>query len=87
MNLKIGQSIELTNDGVWFLAWVKPTKSRIWPKLERVVLKWTDIQKWKIHANHIYLYGLRHRVTINTLLFKDGNEVVKFINKATKTVG
>jgi hypothetical protein len=87
INFKIGQSIELTDDGVWSLVWVKPTRSRIWPKLERDLLKWTDLQKWKMRANLIYLYGPRRRVIINTALFKDGNEVIKFINKATKADG
>ena len=87
INFKIGQSVELTDEGVWSLVWIKPTRSRMWPRLERVLLKWTDIQKWKMRTNHIYLYGLRHRVVINTILFKDGNEVIKFINKATKADG
>lgn len=30
-----------------------------------------------------YLYGPRHHVAINTLLFKDGDKVVEFINRAT----
>jgi hypothetical protein len=84
MYLKIGQSVELTDDGIWSLVWVKPTKAKMWPSLERKILNWTDMQKWKMSGSLIYLYGSQHRVVINTFLFKDGNEVIKFINKATK---
>lgn len=77
------QSIELTDEGIWSLIWIKPTKAKMWPRLERTLLKWTDMQRWKTRGHVIYVYGAQHRVAINTLLFKDGNEVVAFINKAT----
>jgi hypothetical protein len=84
-DFKKGQSVELTNDGVWSLVWIKPTKARLWPRLERVFLKWENMEKWKMRANAIYLYWPRNRVVVNILLFEDGDEIVKFINKATKS--
>jgi len=84
VNFKIGQSIELTDDGVWSLAWVKPTKLGVWPRLEKRLFRWTDLQRWKMRGHVIYLYGAERSVAINTILFEDGNEVVRFINRITK---
>ena len=81
---QMANSIELNNDGVLSLVWVKPKIGRVLPRLERVILKWEDIKKWKMMNNGvIYLYSSKRRVVINTLLFKDKSEVIKFINKAT----
>jgi hypothetical protein len=87
IDFKKAQSVELTNDGVWSLVWLKPTRSQILPRFERVLLRWSDIQKLKMRSNLIYLFGAQHRVIINTVLFEDGNEVVRFINKATNADG
>jgi hypothetical protein len=84
MDFKKVQSIELDDDGVSSLVWVKPIRPKIWPRLEKIFLKWADVQKIEVRANLIYLYGSHYRVAINTLLFKDANEVVKFINRCTK---
>lgn len=81
MHFKQAQSIELTDDGVWSLVWSKPTRARLWPKLERTFLKWTDIHMMSTQGDLIFLYG-PHRVLINTLYFKDANEVINFINSS-----
>lgn len=84
MDFKKIQFVELTDEGVASLVWAKPIT---WPRLERFFLKWTDVQKIEVRANFIYLHGAQHRVVINTFLFKDANEVIKFINKASGSAG
>ena len=83
VSVKIGYSVQLTDDGVLSLVWAKPRRGKILPRLEIAILRWSDMQKWKVSGHLIYLYGSQHRVVINTVLFEDPNEIVKFINKST----
>lgn len=79
------QSVELTDEGVWSLVWMRPVAGKIFPRLSNNLLKWEDMQRWAVTTHLIYLYGPRYKVVINTLLFKNDKEVIEFINAATMT--
>jgi ABC-type xylose transport system permease subunit len=82
-NFKIGQSVEITCEGVWSLSWVKAKKFWVLPRLKRRLFRWTDLQRWEMRGQVIHLFGAQSKVAINTFLFADGNEVVDYINRFT----
>lgn len=76
------RSIELTEEGILYLDIRLPSSNGQWSIWERKMLNWKDIKQVEIRINFIVLSGYKKCISINTSIFKDPNEVLKFINKS-----
>ena len=85
LEIAIYDSMELTPEGILALVRTSSIKWMILPVYELKLLKWEDMLIWEMMSNYtITLYGSKHKVPINLFWFKDGQEVIDFINASTK---
>ncbi|MDX8399200.1 MAG: hypothetical protein R8K20_03010 [Gallionellaceae bacterium] len=81
---KRSRSIVMTEEGIWHLDVRIPNRNGNWSIWERRMLKWEDVQHIEIGWNFIVVRGHKHRISINTYIFKQPSEVLSFVKESLK---